>query len=101
MKIDGNSTIGKLKAYEDKNKEKVSPGETSQKGASSTPAESVELSARAKEITQIQRQIEGTPEIRQEKVNEISKKIDQGTYQVDAEDVAWKMIRDRLTDLIT
>ncbi len=99
MKIDGNSTIGKLKAYEAKKKDKVSPEEASQKSAS-TPHESVELSARAKEINQIQRQLEGIPEIRQEKVDEISQRIEEGTYQVDAEEVAWKMIRDRLTDLV-
>lgn len=100
MKIDGNSTIGKLKAYEARKKDKVSPEEASQKSASSTPHESVELSARAKEINQIQRQLEGIPEIRQEKVDEISQRIEEGTYQVDAEEVAWKMIRDRLTDLV-
>ena len=100
MKIDGNDVIGRLKTYQAKNKDKVSLEETSQKVTSETPSESVELSDKAKEIVQIQRQLEQTPEIRQEKVEEIGKRIEQGTYQIDAEEVARKMIRDRLTDLV-
>lgn len=100
MKIDGNNIIGRLKTYQVKKKDKASPTEASQKVSSNMALESVELSNKAKEIIKIQRQLEQTPEVRQEKVAEISQKIEQGTYKIDAEEVARKMIKDRLTDLV-
>ena len=99
MKIDGNSPILNLKAYLIKKEETEPSNETPQKEVSSS-SESVQLSARAKEIIKIQRLLESTPEIRQEKVEAIKKQIEEGTLRIDSREVAKKMIEEHLIDLI-
>jgi negative regulator of flagellin synthesis FlgM len=50
------------------------------------------LSSGAQEFGQILNSIRGISEVRQEKVNEFSKKINEGNYQVDSKSVAEKML---------
>jgi len=50
------------------------------------------LSSSAQEFGQVFNAIRKMPEVRQEKVNELSEKINSGNYQVDGKNVAERML---------
>jgi len=60
----------------------------------------VELSARSKEMQKIYEVLQTTPELRAEKVASLKKQIKEGTYEVESEAIADKMIKESILDLI-
>lgn len=56
------------------------------------------LSSQAQEIGQIYQALKAMPEVREDKIKEISDRIAQGGYSVEAKDVAEKMIGRILAD---
>lgn len=60
--------------------------------------ERVKLSPEARDLQKIREVIEATPEIREEKVGQFKKEIEAGTYSVNGDKVAEKMIRESLID---
>lgn len=56
----------------------------------------VELSQTAREVQQIKTLTGADTEIRQDKVAAIKKQIEDGTYKVDSEKIAYKMIKDAI-----
>ena len=54
----------------------------------------VSLSPRARELLAARRALEAIPDVRAEKVAELKARIDDGTYRIDEEAIAAKMIRD-------
>ena len=60
----------------------------------------VELSAESKEMQKIYEVLKSTPDVRAEKVSELKKQVQEGSYQVDSGAVAEKMIKESLLDLI-
>jgi len=52
----------------------------------------VDLSGKAKEMVEMQNTINQLPEVRTDKVNEIGKAVNNGTYKVDSGKIAQKMI---------
>ena len=72
-----------------------------QKGeGQSSSADKVELSAQSKEINRINDVLKETPEVRSEKIAAIKKQIEEGQYNVDAEAVADRMIKESILDVI-
>ena len=59
-----------------------------------TKSDQVSISNEAKEIQNIKETLEDKPEIRQEKVDQIKNQIQNGTYQVDSQKIAEKIISD-------
>jgi negative regulator of flagellin synthesis FlgM len=59
-----------------------------------TATDKVEISSEARDFQAILNAIKQTPDVREEKVNEIKKKIDSGTYNVSGKDVVEKLIRE-------
>lgn len=57
-------------------------------------SDKLEISSEARDFHAILNAIKATPDIREEKVNEIKNKIESGTYNVSAKDVVEKLIRD-------
>lgn len=57
-----------------------------------SPVDKVDLSGKAKGMVEMTNAISQMPEIRIEKVEEIGKSVNDGTYKVDPEKVASKMI---------
>ncbi|MFN0073198.1 MAG: flagellar biosynthesis anti-sigma factor FlgM [Chloroflexota bacterium] len=55
-------------------------------------ADTVEISDRARELARARRAVEDTSEVRTEKVAQIKKSVDDGTYSVPAELLAQKLI---------
>lgn len=98
MIISGKQVQSVMKAYTDQNK--VSKSQKAQGTSPVSQKDEVILSSQAQEVGQLYQAIRALPEVREDKVREISEKIAQGTYDVDAQAVAEKMmgriIADRL-----
>lgn len=77
----------------------LSPKKTAYQSSYSTMRnDSLELSTHAKELRLAREQVLKSPEIRADKIGELKKQIQEGTYQVSATDIAVKMISRSLVD---
>ncbi|MBN2333735.1 MAG: flagellar biosynthesis anti-sigma factor FlgM [Deltaproteobacteria bacterium] len=61
-------------------------------------ADMVSFSSKGKDIARIAEQVKETPEIRQDLVAEMKSAIEAGTYKVDSQDLATKMIKEMLME---
>jgi len=64
-------------------------------------ADTVVLSDTAKTVQEAQTQLESIPDIREDKVAELKAQIESGTYEIDAEKIADKMLKDALLNDLT
>lgn len=64
------------------------------------PEDKVSLSSSAKDMKIASEAVAAAPEVRQEKVTEIKTAVDNGTYQVNAEKIADKMVGYNIDELI-
>ena len=64
-------------------------------------ADTVELSDMGKRVQEANKQLENIPDIREDKVAQLREQVENGTYEVDAEKVADKMLRDSLLNDLT
>ena len=64
-------------------------------------ADTVELSDTGKRVQEAHKQLENIPDIREDKVAQLKEQIENGTYEVDAEKVAEKMLKDSLLNDMT
>ena len=81
----------------DKAGQKAATASGAQAQAAST--DRVEISGRSKEMAKAAEALDSTPEVRQNKVDEIKNRIESDEYQVDADKVAQKMIVDFLGEI--
>ncbi len=68
--------------------------------AAAAAADRVELSGKSREMAKAAEALAATPEVREQKVAEIRRRIDNHEYQVDADKVAQKMIMDFLREIV-
>ena len=94
MEITGGNPFAKIDSYvRNVHKDKDKSDAVSNPLSSEIPSEDrVELSARAKEMQEAKRIIGTIPDIREEKVAQIRKQIEEGTYQIDSKKIAEKML---------
>ena len=96
MEINGNQSIG-IDAYvnqvQDKNKV-GSPDNKPEKTA--VKADTVVLSDAAKRVQEARRQLDDIPDVREEKVLQLRSQIQNGTYEINADKIAGKMIKEGL-----
>ncbi len=80
----------------------VSPqSERAQKsGGVQADSDQLVLSVRSREISHLNELIQSTPDIRGEKVEQVRKELESGTYNVKAEKIAEKIIGGNLLDEI-
>lgn len=64
-------------------------------------ADTVALSNAAKDIQEAQKQLKAIPDVREDKVAQLKEQIENGTYEIDAEKIADKMLKDALTNDFT
>lgn len=83
----------------------AAPTEPAAKGqAASQPqpaagvADTVQVSSRGRGISRIAEQVKENPEIRQDLVAKLKTAVDTGTYRVDSQDLATKMIKEMLME---
>jgi len=79
--------------------DKQAPGELKSE-PNPTQDSIVHLSQASKEVQLAERVIADTPDIRADKVAELRAKIESGTYEIDHDEVAAKMIDSNLEELI-
>jgi negative regulator of flagellin synthesis FlgM len=96
----GNKTVEGRDRAQEASRSKDKP--TSQSGAEAQAASSdrVELSGRSREMAKAHEAVAATPDVRQQKVEEIKASIANGQYEVDADQVAQKMIVNFLEEII-
>ncbi len=56
------------------------------------PADTVEISSRSRDLARARQAVESTPDVRADKVAEIKKRIEDGTYSVSPELLAQKLL---------
>ena len=59
-------------------------------------ADTVVLSDTAKKVQEAQKQLKAIPDVREDKVAQLKEQIENGTYEIDEEKIAGKMIKDML-----
>ena len=64
------------------------------------PADNVQLSKQSQEIVQIKEAVEAAPEIRQDKVDAVKARLDEGAYEVDSEEVANRILTSSLQEIV-
>ena len=72
-----------------------------QAGPAAVAAEKVDISARAKDIQLAKAVINSLPDVRDARVQELKTQIEQGSYQVNSNKIAEKMVRENLIDLFS
>jgi len=68
------------------------PKPEAQPAAKAGKADSVEISEQARELARAQQAVEAAPDVRADKVAELKKQIEEGTYNVPAEALADKLL---------
>lgn len=87
MKINNNNIRKMLKTYNTQPKDnKINKADRLKK------RDKIALSTKGKDYQMAMEAIKNVPDIRQDKVDEIKKKVNSGTYNIDAEEIAEKMI---------
>ncbi|MDF2571195.1 MAG: flagellar biosynthesis anti-sigma factor FlgM [Sporomusa sp.] len=71
---------------------KVSKSSKNQGGSSSQRPDEVILSSEAQELSQILRKVKDLPEVREDKVKDLSERIAKGEYKVDSRELADRII---------
>ena len=96
MEINGNQGIG-IDAYvnqvQDKNKVGT-PDNPPEK--SEAKADTVVISDAAKRVQEARRQLDDIPDVREDKVSQLRSQIQNGTYEINADKIAGKMIKEGL-----
>jgi len=107
MKVSGENPFVKLESYlkhinnkDEVKTDKVGEQRSSESGNNILNEDKVVLSPRAKEIQEAKTNLSKLPEIQAEKVARIKKNIEEGTYQVDGNKIAAKMIKESLLNKI-
>jgi negative regulator of flagellin synthesis FlgM len=101
MKISGEKPPIDLLAYvrNAENRERAAP--ETKGGLNDTPLEEkVQLSPRAKDVQKVREILNSVPEVREDKVASLKEKVDAGTYNVQGEKVAEKMLLESLIDVL-
>ena len=96
MEIENNQGV-QIDAYVNQvhDKNKVDPSENkSDKAAAKT--DTVVISDAAKRIQEARSQLDEVPDVNEEKVAQLRNEIENGTYKVNADQIAGKMIREGL-----
>lgn len=85
MKITGSQYKQIAKMYQKKASRRIEKGDSNQ-------SDKINLSREGKELKRIHEKLNQTPEVRMEKVKQLRKVVQQGTYQVSGEKIAEKML---------
>ncbi len=96
MEINGNQGIG-IDAYanqvQDKNKVGTPDNQPEKTGVK---ADTVVISDAAKRVQEARRQLDDIPDVREDKVSQLRSQIQNGTYEINADKIAAKMIKEAL-----
>jgi negative regulator of flagellin synthesis FlgM len=77
---------------------KTEPANEAPREAQAAPADTVQISDSARQIREAQSRIRDIPDVREDKVSELKKMIAEGTYKVEPDKIASKMIEESLVN---
>jgi negative regulator of flagellin synthesis FlgM len=83
---------------QDKDKVQATSGKVEKQ---QTKTDTVVLSDAAKRIQEAKKQLDALPDIREDKVAQLKEQVENGTYEIDAEKIADKMLKDTLLNNLT
>ena len=100
MEIPSNNIRIKSKSIQNqvKSKDKTTTSNTQAKFSSTGSTEQVAISSKAKDIQQATKAVNGTPDIRIEKVESIKEQISSGNYHVPSDKLAEKVLKNMITE---
>ena len=91
-----------IEAYVNQVQDKDKAQATSEKAEKQqTKTDTVVLSDAAKRIQEAKKQLDSIPDIREDKVAQLKEQIENGTYEIDEEKIADKMLKDSLLNDLT
>lgn len=98
MKVTGNPPFDTLEVYlrATATRSRVNPSLTPGTGTQGKPEDKVELSPRGREIQEAMQILKSVPDVREEKVALLKQQIEAGTYEVEGEKIAEKMLEESL-----
>ena len=103
MKIKGNNEIANY-ANKLAHTETKKPGDRTSSSAHGPTATKegavVDLSQRSKDVQKVQQAIQSKPDVRLDKIKVIKEKLEKGTYEIDFDGTAEKMLRSFLDETI-
>jgi len=101
MKISGNKPPI-LQAYVNRTREDEKTVHTKKPASQSLGPDKVDLStkAREKDVDEAKKLLEKVPDVREEKVVALKGAIEEGTYKVDGEKIAKKMIKESIDEFV-
>ena len=102
MKIDGSNEINthvRKSVFTETKRPDDKTSSTKQAKEAGAEDAIVEFSEKSKDIQRIQQILQSQPDVRSDKVKAIKEKIEKGTYEIDFEDTAGKIIRSFFDDM--
>ncbi|HEX9158110.1 MAG TPA: flagellar biosynthesis anti-sigma factor FlgM [Syntrophales bacterium] len=99
-KVD-DATLQMIQQYQKTEKVEDRAPEKAASASNLVPEEKVNLSTTAKDVQNLKNAISKLPDVREEKVQALKDQIEKGTYRVDADKVADKMVGESLIDLLS
>ena len=101
MKIEGNDPLHLLETYLLGDAKKQGEGQSKKLNTDGrSHSDQVDISPGAAEYQRLSKRVEATPEMRMDLVSDLKRKIGSGTYEVNGERIAEKLIRSTLMDEI-
>lgn len=99
-KVD-DATLQMIQQYQKTEKVEDRAPEKAASANNLVPEEKVNLSTTAKDVQTLKNAISSLPDVREEKVQALKDQIEKGTYRVDADKVAEKMVGESLLDVLS
>ncbi|MGD8343628.1 MAG: flagellar biosynthesis anti-sigma factor FlgM [Desulfobacterales bacterium] len=90
-----------IEAYVNQVQDKDKVDAAGQQEQQQAKADTVALSGAAKDIQEAQRKLEAIPDVREDKVAQLKEQIENGTYEIDEQKIADKMLKDALLNDLT
>ncbi len=100
MKITETGNPAREIAQHQISKNKLNRESAKQAGSSGVSGEQVTFSQKAQDIQQVEKAIKELPDIREDKVAQLKSQIEAGTYSVDGEEIATRMIAESILDIL-
>jgi negative regulator of flagellin synthesis FlgM len=98
MEISGNNPLIGLNKNVQRLDSPQQSGDIQKRGATSSDSDRLDLSVRSLEISHLEDLIRATPDVREDRVNQVRSQIESGAYNVKAEQIADKIIGGNLLD---
>ena len=87
-----NANVQRLDASQQSERAQKSDGDSSD-------SDRLELSVQSREFSQMQSLIQSTPDVREDRINQVRSEIESGTYNIKAEKIAEKIIGGTLDEV--